>query len=161
MGTRSPTLTSLRKFARVASEREKAARFDLVKPTLKSLASSREEAAAPIPGDAACARPFMEGPPGTARRREERLPLSDVVADCMRRWFRDALAEAKAGEVAMQVLVGQMYNSGYGVPRNEQKAKVWLTKASRYRSSVWKVSEKHPGYNASESDSDEVKKDES
>ncbi|KAL9303711.1 hypothetical protein ACSQ67_020974 [Phaseolus vulgaris] len=91
--------------------------------------------------------------------RSSRVPLSEVVADCVKRWFRDALKEAKAGDINMQVLVGQMYYSGYGVPRDAQKGRVWLTKASRTRSSVWKVGDKHPGYNASDSDSDELKED--
>ncbi|KAI0497277.1 hypothetical protein KFK09_020500 [Dendrobium nobile] len=98
----------------------------------------------------------MEKPVLATGRLEDRVPLSDVVADCVRRWFRDTLEEAKTGDAMMQVLVGQMYQSGYGVPRNEQKANAWFTKASRHRSSVWKVSEKHPGYNASDSDSDET-----
>ncbi|KAG5060556.1 hypothetical protein AAZX31_01G117600 [Glycine max] len=91
--------------------------------------------------------------------RSERVALSEVVADCVKRWFRDALKEAKAGDINMQVLVGQMYYGGYGVPRDAQKGRVWLTKASRTRSSVWKVGDKHPGYNASDSDSDELKED--
>ncbi|KAG8500681.1 hypothetical protein CXB51_002845 [Gossypium anomalum] len=89
----------------------------------------------------------------------QRLPLSEVVSDCVKRWFKDTLKEAKAGDVNMQVLVGQMYYSGYGVPRDAQKGRIWMTRASRLRSSVWKVSDKHPGYNASDSDSDEIKGD--
>ncbi|KAK6245150.1 hypothetical protein QUC31_011559 [Theobroma cacao] len=89
----------------------------------------------------------------------QRLPLSDVVSDCVKRWFKDTLKEAKAGDVNMQVLVSQMYYSGYGVPRDAQKGRIWMTRASRLRSSVWKVSDKHPGYNASDSDSDEMKGD--
>jgi TPR repeat protein len=54
-------------------------------------------------------------------KEEVRVPLSEVVADCVRRWFNEALKEARAGDTAMQVLVGQMYHSGYGVPKNEQK----------------------------------------
>lgn len=50
-----------------------------------------------------------------------RVPLSGVVADCVKRWFKDTLREAKAGDVNMQVLVGQMYYSGYGVPKDAQK----------------------------------------
>jgi len=50
-----------------------------------------------------------------------RAPLSGVVADCVKRWFKDTLKEAKAGDVNMQVLVGQMYYHGYGVPRDAQK----------------------------------------
>ncbi|XP_068668035.1 uncharacterized protein [Aristolochia californica] len=89
--------------------------------------------------------------------RRSRSPLSDVVSDCVKRWFQDTLKEARAGDSAMQVLVGQMYYSGYGVPKDVQRGRAWITKASRTRSSVWKVSDKHPGYNASDSDSDELK----
>ncbi|KAJ9694090.1 hypothetical protein PVL29_009868 [Vitis rotundifolia] len=94
-----------------------------------------------------------------ADRSHHRVPLSEVVSDCVKRWFQDTLREAKSGDVSMQVLVGQMYYSGYGVPRDAQKGRVWMTRASRTRSSVWKVSDKHPGYNASDSDSDELKGD--
>ncbi|KAE8692791.1 Iron regulated 1 protein [Hibiscus syriacus] len=89
----------------------------------------------------------------------QRLPLSEVVSDCLKRWFKDTLKEAKGGDVNMQVLVSQMYYSGYGVPRDAQKGRIWMTRASRLRSSVWKVSDKRPGYNASDSDSDEIKGD--
>ncbi|XP_022742867.1 uncharacterized protein LOC111294011 [Durio zibethinus] len=89
----------------------------------------------------------------------QRLPLSEVVSDCVKRWFKDTLKEAKAGDVNMQVLIAQMYYSGYGVPRDAQQGRIWMTRASRVRSSVWKVSDKHPGYNASDSDSDEMKGD--
>ena len=51
----------------------------------------------------------------------ERQKLSRVVSDCVRRWFQDTLKEAKAGDLAMQVLVGQMYYNGYGVPKDAQK----------------------------------------
>lgn len=50
-----------------------------------------------------------------------RVPLSDVVADCAKRWFKDTLKEAKAGDINMQVLVGQMYYHGYGIPKDGQK----------------------------------------
>ncbi|KAK4253373.1 hypothetical protein QN277_010692 [Acacia crassicarpa] len=90
----------------------------------------------------------------TEKQSSGRLPLSEVVADCVRRWFTDTLKEAKAGDINMQVLLGQMYYNGYGVPRDAQMGRIWLTKASRNRSSVWKVGDKHPGYNASDSDSD-------
>nr|DAD28149.1 TPA_asm: hypothetical protein HUJ06_029617 [Nelumbo nucifera] len=76
----------------------------------------------------------MENP-----ERQNRVPLSEVVSDCVRRWFQDTLKEAKAGDSGMQVLVGQMYYSGYGVPRDAQKGRAWITRASRSRSSVWKV----------------------
>lgn len=87
--------------------------------------------------------------------RETRVPLSEVVNECVKRWFQDTLKEAKNGDHSMQILVGQMYNCGYGVAKNEQKANAWISKASNYRSSAWKVCDKRPGYNASDSDSDE------
>jgi hypothetical protein len=46
-----------------------------------------------------------------------------VVADCVKRWFKDTLREAKAGDVNMQILVGQMYYSGYGIPKDAQKVR--------------------------------------
>ncbi|BAT83988.1 hypothetical protein VIGAN_04124700 [Vigna angularis var. angularis] len=88
-----------------------------------------------------------------------RVPLSDVVADCAKRWFKDTLKEAKAGDINMQVLVGQMYYHGYGIPKDGQKGRLWLTKASRARSSVWRVGRKPPGYNASDSESDDLEND--
>ena len=50
-----------------------------------------------------------------------RLPLSEVVSDCVKRWFKDTLKEAKAGDINMQILVAQMYYSGYGISRDAQK----------------------------------------
>ncbi|KAK6932949.1 hypothetical protein RJ641_035843, partial [Dillenia turbinata] len=44
----------------------------------------------------------------------------------------------------MQVLVGQMYFSGYGVPRDPQKDRAWINKASKSRSSALHVGDKHP-----------------
>ncbi|KAD6120317.1 hypothetical protein R6Q59_026351 [Mikania micrantha] len=92
-------------------------------------------------------------------KQSHRLPLSDVVSDCSRRWFQDTLKEAKAGDLSMQVLVAQMYSNGYGIPKDHQKAKIWMTRAARVRSSVWKVSNKRPGYNASDSDSEVLSDD--
>lgn len=86
-----------------------------------------------------------------------RIPLAEVVLECSKRWFQDTLKEAKAGDTSMQVLVGQMYSSGYGVVKDAQKGQAWINRASRSRSSVWKVGDKHPGYNASDSDTDEEK----
>lgn len=99
----------------------------------------------------------MEVEASGEKESSARVPLSEVVSDCVKRWFKDTLKEAKAGDVNMQVLVGQMYYSGYGVPRDPQKGRIWMTRASRVRTSVWKVSDKRPGYNASDSDSDDMK----
>ncbi|XP_048421616.1 uncharacterized protein LOC103942213 isoform X1 [Pyrus x bretschneideri] len=104
---------------------------------------------------------------------QNRVPLARVVSDCVRRWFQDTLKEAKAGDSSMQVLVGQMYCSGYGVPKDPKKlfplselvscarnqGHAWMNKASKSRASVWKVSDKPPGYNASDSNSDELQDD--
>ncbi|KAJ6909882.1 hypothetical protein NC652_020783 [Populus alba x Populus x berolinensis] len=87
---------------------------------------------------------------------QKRVPLGLVVSDCAKRWFQDTLKEAKTGDITMQVLVGQMYFNGYGVPKDVEKGSDWMSRASKRRMSVWKVSDKRPGYNASDSDSDEV-----
>lgn len=50
-------------------------------------------------------------------------PLSQVVSDCVKRWFQDTHKEAKAGDLSMQVLLAQMYYTGYGVPRDSYKVK--------------------------------------
>ncbi|XP_048231934.1 uncharacterized protein LOC8259499 isoform X2 [Ricinus communis] len=69
---------------------------------------------------------------------KNRLPLSNVVSDCVRRWFQDTLKEAKAGDISMQVLVGQMYFNGYGIPKDSQKGRAWINRASKSRVSAWK-----------------------
>ncbi|MFS8016986.1 hypothetical protein Hanom_Chr15g01374951 [Helianthus anomalus] len=58
---------------------------------------------------------------GSGERQSHRLPLSDVVSDCLRMWFQNTLKEAKAGDPSMQVLVAQMYFNGYGIPKDHQK----------------------------------------
>lgn len=76
---------------------------------------------------------------------QRRHPLADVVGECVKRWFQDSLKEAKAGDATMHVLVGQMYYSGYGIPRDPQKGRAWISRASKSKSSAWKVSDKRPG----------------
>ncbi|KAL6203119.1 hypothetical protein ACLB2K_026822 [Fragaria x ananassa] len=71
-------------------------------------------------------------------------------------WFQDTLKEAKGDDTVMQVLVGQIYHTGYGVEKNPEKGHAWISRASRSRRAVWKVSQKQPGYHASDSDSDEL-----
>ncbi|GJY41440.1 retrotransposon protein, putative, ty1-copia subclass [Tanacetum coccineum] len=51
----------------------------------------------------------------------KRVPLKEVVLECTRRWFGDTLKEAESGDVNMQVLVGQMFCSGYGVVKDAHK----------------------------------------
>lgn len=63
----------------------------------------------------------MEAEEGGQTAEQRRLPLSVVVSDCINRWFQDTLKEAKTGDINMQVLVGQMYYSGYGVPKDANK----------------------------------------
>lgn len=56
----------------------------------------------------------------------DRIPLSQVVSELVKAWFQDALKEAKAGDTNMQVLVGQMYCNGYGVPKDIQKVPLYF-----------------------------------
>ncbi|WVZ56627.1 hypothetical protein U9M48_007124 [Paspalum notatum var. saurae] len=162
MGTRLPAaaaaaVRSYSRSLRALSEDAVSAAGRAAKAPVAPLDTARNSAAAAAAGAAAASSGRSEVRDLAAAcglKEDERVPLSEVVSDCTRRWFQDALKEARAGDVTMQVLVGQMYRSGYGVNKNEHKARVWMEKASRYRSTVWKVSNKRPGYNASDSDTD-------
>ncbi|CAM6028958.1 unnamed protein product [Sphagnum balticum] len=61
---------------------------------------------------------------------EKAIPLKQVVAECERQWFDQTLKAAKAGETAMQTLVGQMLCSGYGASVNVKEGILWLQKAA-------------------------------
>lgn len=60
------------------------------------------------------------------------VPLSSVVSDCAKRWFKDTLEEAKAGNITMQVLLGQMYYSGYGVPKDARKVSPFYLQSHQF-----------------------------
>ncbi|KAK4385270.1 hypothetical protein Sango_2651000 [Sesamum angolense] len=159
MGKSIPSAHNLQHFARViASATTRPRRAAQLRPVSKARPISSPDATGPRPdSNQLRLKPRqMEDAENSERRR---MPLSEVVADCVKRWFQDTLKEAKNGDIAMQVLVGQMYYSGYGVARDAQKGRAWINSASKSRSSVWKVGDKHPGYNASDSDSDDVKED--
>ncbi|XP_043707101.1 uncharacterized protein LOC122656580 isoform X1 [Telopea speciosissima] len=150
MGKSLPSAARLQEFARLTSDKLKNPKQ--AKPISKNINFSPETAKSV---ESKQLKLKMEN-----SERQIRVPLKEVVSDCVKRWFQDALKEAKTGDTGMQVLVGQMYYSGYGVARDVQKGRTWISRASRSRSSVWKVSDKHPGYNASDSDSeDELKAD--
>lgn len=53
-----------------------------------------------------------------SRSKNDRMPLAEVVSDCVNRWFEDTLKEAEAGDTVMQMLVAQMYYKGYGVTKD-------------------------------------------
>ncbi|GBG61389.1 hypothetical protein CBR_g20420 [Chara braunii] len=59
-----------------------------------------------------------------------RRPLGEVVSDCVFRWYDATLKAAVGGDTVMQSLLGQMFASGYGAPRDIEKAIYWLQKAS-------------------------------
>ncbi|XP_010529121.1 PREDICTED: uncharacterized protein LOC104806101 [Tarenaya hassleriana] len=145
MGKSIPTKTGVRAAAEASLKLVKSSKS--IRPVSSNLRSASVKMAESTSGEAAVA---TAADIGSSRR----FPLSAVVADCAKRWFKDTLQEAKAGDTGMQVLVGQMYYTGYGVPRDARKGRLWITKASKIRSSVWSVKDKHPGYNASDSDSD-------
>lgn len=155
MGKPLPSAARLQNFARIiASDRINVTKQ--AKPTSKSKVSqsiSPEKS----PPKVARVDPAQLGLKMEKSAIRTRFPLSQVVSDCVRRWFQDALKEAKAGDTGMQLLVGQMYNSGYGVRKDTEKGRTWITIASRGRSSAWKVSNKQPGYNASDSESEDLR----
>uniref|UniRef100_A0A7C9ETU6 Uncharacterized protein n=2 Tax=Opuntia streptacantha TaxID=393608 RepID=A0A7C9ETU6_OPUST len=155
MGKPLPSAARLRNFARIISS-DRIAAPKQGKPTSKTKVSHSISPEKSLPKVA------RVDPSQLGRRMENsairaRLPLSHVVSDCVRRWFQDTLKEAKAGDSGMQLLVGQMYNSGYGVRKDTDKGRTWITIAAKGRSSAWKVSNKQPGYNASDSESEDLK----
>ncbi|KAG7999174.1 hypothetical protein I3843_01G294400 [Carya illinoinensis] len=160
MGKSLPFTAKLQEFTKIITparlqtpKREKPiSRIRVTSPETGKLGVSR------VDSDRLKQKSLMESLEG--QQDQTRVPLAQVVSDCAKRWFQDSLKEAKAGDSAMQVLVGQMYYSGYGVPKDPQKGRTWITRASKNRVLVWNVSNKHPGYNASDSDSDESKGDE-
>eukprot|EP00890_Picochlorum_soloecismus_P004850 jgi/Picsp_1/5366/NSC_02727-R1_protein len=62
---------------------------------------------------------------------QERLPLSVVVSDAVRRWYLEAEKEAQRGDVKAQALLGQMLIEGYGCEADPEKGKKLAEKARR------------------------------
>lgn len=135
MGKSVPSPTKLQDFARIIGSNTPRRRPTQVKPVSRTRSVSPSEgpklkglvgAVESPSSERRLRRDKMEeetsnGNSSEEQQRLRRIPLADVVADCVRRWFQDTLKEAKAGDTSMQVLVGQMYFSGYGVSRDAQK----------------------------------------
>ncbi|VVA96913.1 unnamed protein product [Arabis nemorensis] len=54
-----------------------------------------------------------EGRIGGDEVGEETKKLSEVVKECVSRWYKETLKEAQDGDIKMQALVSQMYFNGY------------------------------------------------
>jgi TPR repeat protein len=126
MGKSLPSATKLQEFAKFVSP----GRFQTPKraKTISQIRVSAPESGKPgavrLESERVKQQKLMESSEG--QQSESRMPLGQVVSDCVKRWFQDALKEAKAGDSGMQVLVGQMYYSGYGVPRDPQKVNLFF-----------------------------------
>lgn len=121
MGKSLPSSARLQELARIVSS-DKFRRPKRTKPISQIPVSSPKTAISDrLRGESERLKLKMESNEG-----QSRVPLARVVSDCVNRWFQDTLEEAKAGDSAMQVLVGQMYYSGYGVPRDPQKVIFFL-----------------------------------
>lgn len=118
MGKSLPSTTRLQEFTRIISS-DRLRRTKRTKPISQIPVSSPETAISDRvrAGSSEQLKLKME----SNHEGQSRIPLAQVVSDCVDRWFQDSLKEAKAGDSAMQVLVGQMYYSGYGVARDPQK----------------------------------------
>jgi TPR repeat protein len=57
----------------------------------------------------------------TAEAEFRRVKLKVVVQACEKRWFEEYLAEAEQGDKMMQLIVGKMFQTGYGVERDPSK----------------------------------------
>ena len=116
MGKSIPSTTKLQEFAKIIAS-DKLPRSKRAKPISRIRVSSPETAKPGAVRVDSERKKIME----SSGTQQNRLPLALVVSDCVKRWFQDTLKEAKAGDSAMQVLVGQMYSSGYGVPKDPHK----------------------------------------
>ncbi|XAR65995.1 hypothetical protein NMG60_11012028 [Bertholletia excelsa] len=127
MGKLLPSAVRLRDFARLVASDGLQHRPKQIKPVTKT----RIEAAKPRGKlEQLKMEEISEAQLQKATERR-RVPLAAVVSDCVKRWFEDTLKEAKAGDGAMQVLVGQMYYSGYGAPRDGQKVQLLFLSLSK------------------------------
>ncbi|KAK6280495.1 hypothetical protein POUND7_020762 [Theobroma cacao] len=94
-----------------------------------------------------------------SRGDRDRIPLAQVVSELVKGWFQDAMKEARAGDTNMQVLVGQMYCTGFGVPKDVQKLLLlYFLVVSRIYDTLCEL-ENPDCYDASDSDSEELKRD--
>ena len=64
-------------------------------------------------------------------RLMEKMPLSAVVSDAVRRWFAETEREANRGDVKAMALLGQMLMEGYGCDVDIDLGKKWADKARR------------------------------
>ncbi|PIN01075.1 hypothetical protein CDL12_26420 [Handroanthus impetiginosus] len=108
MGKSIPSTHKLQQFARViASTNARPRRANQLKPVSKARPISSPDPTGSRPDKLCLNGRRMEAAENS--ERQQRTPLSGVVEDCVKRWFQDTLKEAKNGDIAMQVLVGQMY----------------------------------------------------
>lgn len=119
MGKSLPSTTRLQEFPRITSEKLTNPKHAKPIPKTRVFLPEKAKSGGTV-GEAKQLKLKMEN-----SERQNRVPLSEVVSDCVKRWFQDTLKEAKAGDTGMQILVGQMYFSGYGVPRDAQKVSFW------------------------------------
>mmetsp|Transcript_2414 Transcript_2414/g.8389 ORF Transcript_2414/g.8389 Transcript_2414/m.8389 type:complete len:164 (+) Transcript_2414:284-775(+) len=61
----------------------------------------------------------------------EKGPLSEVVNNAVRRWFRDTARVAKNGDIHQSAMLGQMLSEGYGCTKNDAKAAEWTKLAKK------------------------------
>uniref|UniRef100_M8AX17 Uncharacterized protein n=1 Tax=Aegilops tauschii TaxID=37682 RepID=M8AX17_AEGTA len=125
MGRRFPAAAlaaAVRPYARFSPAASKAA-----KPPTAPLDTPRNAGPGAAAGASSGRAEVRDVAAACGMQEDDRVPLAEVVLDCTKRWFQDTLKEARAGDAAMQVLVGQMYRSGYGVNKNEHKGTMLVT----------------------------------
>ena len=64
-------------------------------------------------------------------RLMEKMPLSAVVTDAVRRWYLEAERDANRGDVKAMALLGQMLMEGYGCDVDVDQGKKWADRAKR------------------------------
>lgn len=78
------------------------------------------------------------GLPRRGMHEDDRVSLIEVVLDCTKQWFHDALKEARAGDTAVQVLVGLMCVASARTPTRLSKNCMVLIVTPKW-SATWKL----------------------
>jgi hypothetical protein len=110
------TVAALRPFARSGSATATAT-SKASKPTIAPLDTPRNVGAGASSGHAK----VREVTVACRMQEDARVPLVEMVLDCTRRSFQDALKEARAGDAPMQAKCSPC-RSGYGIRRQQERA---------------------------------------
>jgi hypothetical protein len=125
-GSMAPLYRSIANPGRTVAALHPSARSGSATATATSKASKPTIAPLDTPGNASAGASsgraeVREVTVACGMQEDARLPLAEMVLDCTRRSFQDALKEAHASDAPMQAKCSS-YRSGYGIRRQQERA---------------------------------------